>query len=289
MRRLLLLALCMGCGSSTPAPPPVEEATNQTIPPGAEARSLLGKPLYPPPLDNAEKTKKKVALVEARARLREQPNDPARLLEVGERLMDLYRFRDAAQVFTQGVGSAKVELFRERGRARLGLRDFSGAIADRLVVCKGSQTFQDELDLGFAHFAAGEYGPAQKSFERAKAKSATDDDRIESVYWSALAGWRAGTTPVVQGVDELKIEKNQAYLNLIRLEQKKLDAAAVEKMLGTPGADSMVLHFGLGDWYRRQGNAAAARQHWQKVIEQPNWSLPIYIAAEAELARLPEK
>jgi tetratricopeptide (TPR) repeat protein len=281
MRTVPVLLLLVGCGSSTtPVAQPEAPSSDGSLPEGAETVSLLGKALKPPALENAERTRRKVALLEAREAMRERPRDLASVVMLGQRLTDLFRFQDAAQTYTEGLAAHPLatELYRSRGRVRFVLRDFPGAIAD---LASSADDHEGFVQLGFAYFVAGELRNAHEVFEESIRLAKSEEAKAMSMYWTAVCGWRmepAQVSPPPTGGQGV-------YVTLFRLERKELKATDVEKMIGTPGQDALVLRWGLGEWYRRQSNLEAARKQWTTVIEQPDWSQTLYILAEADLSR----
>ena len=79
--------LALSCSALAPAIEP--------LPAGAECRSLLGAPLYSPPIPAEDVAKREAELAGARVAWEAHPEDPARLIEVGRRAAYLNRFREA--------------------------------------------------------------------------------------------------------------------------------------------------------------------------------------------------
>ena len=55
---------------------------------------------------------------------------------------------------------------------------------------------------------------------------------------------------------------------------------------GDDGVGLATYGFGVGHWYLVNGQAAKAREVFEKVLDGPQWAAFGFIAAEAELARM---
>jgi hypothetical protein len=69
------------------------------LPPGAEAWSLFGEPLFAPPLDPDTLRDREKRLAEARARSESAPGDPEAVIWLGRRTGYLGRYREAIAIF----------------------------------------------------------------------------------------------------------------------------------------------------------------------------------------------
>src|SRR5690606_8383587 len=111
-----LLALCTavllsGCGVSA-----ASNLTRDTAP-RAEALSLLGQPLFAPAIDGDARRRMEAQLAEARAAYERQPNDADAIIWLGRRLAYLGYYRDAIEVFSEGIAKHPddARFYRHRG------------------------------------------------------------------------------------------------------------------------------------------------------------------------------
>jgi hypothetical protein len=114
---LVLLALG-GCGGRRAARP---------VPP--EARSLFGKPLYPPPLSKEKSREYTAKLNAAQKQAAAAPGVDANIW-VGRRLGYLGKFREAIDFFTGMIAKTPADprLYRHRGHRYITVREFDAAI-----------------------------------------------------------------------------------------------------------------------------------------------------------------
>src|SRR5215213_5684617 len=136
----LLLGACGGTGT------PARTAPFETVPAldlprvqpsplagdGAEAVSLFGQPLLPPPLAPEVQAEREARLAEARAEAEAHPDDVDALIWLGRRIAYLGRYREAIDVYTRGLEKHPDEprLLRHRGHRYISIRRFDLAIAD---------------------------------------------------------------------------------------------------------------------------------------------------------------
>jgi tetratricopeptide (TPR) repeat protein len=210
-----VLGLLAACSSPGPA---AEE-----LPPGAQCRSLLGRPLYPPPVAEGQREALEKQLVEARARWQAEPEDPDALIWYGRRLGYLGRFDEAVQVFTEGIQRHPddARMWRFRGHRWITLRQFDKSVADLERAAQLIEGQPDEpepsgtpnargvdLDtlhenvwyhLALARFLQGEFEPALEDWERCLGTVRNDDGRAMCAYWIASAAARAAAEAQAAG------------------------------------------------------------------------------------------
>ncbi|MBI4168902.1 MAG: GWxTD domain-containing protein, partial [Acidobacteria bacterium] len=102
------------------------------LPPGAEALSLFGEPLFPPPLPEEVRREREERLASARAAFDRDPGDAEAIIWLGRRTAYLGRFREAVAIFSRGIQAHPDDprLYRHRGHRYVTLRRFDLAIAD---------------------------------------------------------------------------------------------------------------------------------------------------------------
>jgi tetratricopeptide (TPR) repeat protein len=157
------LAACGAAQSpATPDATAAQAPKETALAVGAEAVALTGKQLFPPEMDNAERTRAKVKLLTARQNERASGNDAEGPLGVAVALTELHRFRESLPWFDQAVWRAPEErtMYAKRGRAHFALRDFIRARED-------FQKAGDSEMLGMIALVEGDATAAQLSLQKA--------------------------------------------------------------------------------------------------------------------------
>ena len=87
---------------------------------------------------------------------------------------------------------------------------------------------------------------------------------------------------------DMDIIENHSYRDLLLLFRGEIAPGDLLDENGEP-LDVATQGYGLGTWYLVQGDEAAARAEYERVLESPQWAAFGYIAAEAEIARLRDR
>lgn len=278
----------------------------------AEAVSLLGRslPRPEPPAQLAEA--QNAAIAELRGRLAANPGDAEARLWLGRRLGYLGKYREAVEVFGEGIARhpADARFHRHRGHRYLTLRRLEEAAADferGLALAAGrpdeiepdgmpnlfnkpTSTLKTNLwyHLGLARYLQGDFPRAAEAFTACAALADNPDMWVASVYWQALSLHRAGrgaeAKKAIAAVPaNLAVIENEDYGRLLRL---FAGAARLEDLAsgggGVPGA---TLGYGLGAWHLLEGRPEEARRAFENVVAGDTWAAFGHLAAEAELAR----
>ena len=131
-----------------------------------ETLSLLGEPLYAPPLSKAARATADEALSEARARYNATPNDVAAIIALEQAHLTLGRVGDALEILTHGVEAnpEDARLRLERGRSYIRIRKFELAQKD---LRKAAETLPSaHCSLGLALYLSADYAHARESYAR---------------------------------------------------------------------------------------------------------------------------
>lgn len=295
-------------------------AGQDMLPPGAEARSLLGQPLVPPPLPPAIREGHERRLAEARRAYENTPDNADSIIWLGRRTAYLGRYREAISIFSEGIrkhpGDAR--MFRHRGHRYITIRELDQAIVDfdRAVALTEDEDDQVEPDglpnargiptsslhfniryhLGLAHYLKGEFERAAKIFqEDVEASMATKnaDALVASSHWLYMALRRAGKTveaarvldPVGPG---LEVIENGAYHRLLLFYRGELAVdSLLPKRAGNPASlDDVTTGYGVANWHFYNGRRSEAERLFREIVATSQWIAFAYLAAEAELARL---
>ena len=218
LARVAAAVLCVALGACTSSGSHAEP-----LPAGAQCRSLLGEPLFPPPVAADKRAGLEQQLSEAHARWQAAPDDADALIWYGRRLGYLGQFREAVEVFSEGIQRhpEDARMWRFRGHRWITLREFDKAVAD---LERASQLIQGQPDetepagapnargidldtlhenvwyhLALARFLRGEHAQALADWEACLATVRNDDGRAMCAYWIASAAARAAATAQAQG------------------------------------------------------------------------------------------
>jgi tetratricopeptide (TPR) repeat protein len=307
----LLLAAC--ATARREAPPRAEHV----LPPGAEAWSLFGDPLFPPALDAETKRDREARLAEARARLDAEPDNPDAFVWAGRRTAYLGRYRDAIALFSAGIAKfpTEPELHRHRGHRYISVRRFDVAAADletaaRLIAGKPDEVEPDGLPnarnvptstlhsnvwyhLGLARYVTGDFEKALAAYRNGLDVSKNPDMLVATSHWLYMTLRRLGRDaeaaavldPIREGMDVIE---NRDYHRLLLLYRGELapDALVAEAVDSGNAVGFATVGYGVGNWHLYSGRRAEAVELFRKVVAGGSWASFGYIAAEAELERI---
>jgi tetratricopeptide (TPR) repeat protein len=311
---LMLAFVTAACGGTEPASSPA--ASGAAVAPAAEieATSLLGAPLarmteFP----NREQLEANLSAAEAE--LAANPESADALIWLGRRQAYLWRYRDALDTFSRGVERFPEDprVYRHRGHRHITLRNFDAAIADfeKAATLFAGQPDEIEPDgqpnalnqprstlqfnvwyhLGLAYYLNGDYENALRAYEECMKVSDNDDSIVATADWHWMTLMRLDRKAEADKVlaritPEMDIIENGSYHRRL-LMYKGLETP--EALLDTTTADDLTIAtqgYGVGNWYYVTGDAAKAREIFEKVVSGRSWSAFGYIAAEADLARM---
>jgi tetratricopeptide (TPR) repeat protein len=293
---------------------PVPTLTGVTAGQKPEATSLLGTSLYSPkPAGEAGKQLEE-NLARATEDFLKNPDGADNIIWLGRRLAYAGRFRDAIDVYTRGIEKypRDFRLLRHRAHRYITVREFDKAIADLekatdlirgvpdQVEPPGAPTAPDAppstthfniwYHLGLAYYLKGDFENALRSYTECM-KFSTDDDRLVAtsdwLYMTLRRLNRKGEAarvlePIHKG---LKVVENTAYWDSLLMYKGE---KTPEELLGNKG-DSTTLAtygYGVGNWYFYNGQAARAKEIFEKVVQGAGWPAFGFIGAEADLARM---
>jgi tetratricopeptide (TPR) repeat protein len=279
-----------------------------------EATSLSGKPLYSIDLPNRQKLE--ADLAQAEKDLAAKPNDAGAIIWVGRRYGYLWRYRDAIAMFSRGIAlhPTDARMYRHRGHRHITVRQFDRAIADFEKAVSLIRGKPDEIEpdgapnpagkprstlqfniwyhLALAHYLKGDYEKALTAWNECM-KVSTNDDSIAATsdwLWMTLMrlNRKAEAVRVLERITpKMDILENGSYHRRL-LMYKGLEKP--ETLLDATNADALTVAtqgYGVGNWYYVNGDRARARQIFERVVAGPQWSAFGYIAAEADLQRMP--
>jgi tetratricopeptide (TPR) repeat protein len=307
VRLALLAALSVaGCGSmASQAAAPAARA---------EALSFAGTPLLAPPLTPVARTILERDLAEARTAYERDPYDADAIIWLGRRLAYLGRYRDAIDVFSEGIAKhpADARMYRHRGHRFITTRQLDRAIADLDHAALLVQGQPDEVEpdgqpnrfnipvgtlqsniwyhLALAHYLRHDFERALPAWQRSVELSANDDMVVASSDWLYMTLRRLGQPAEAGRVLErirpdMRILENDAYHRRLLMYKGLLPADSLMPADTEDPVQLATYGYGLANWYLYSGDRATAETLFRRILQGPNWAAFGYIAAEAELAR----
>ena len=282
----------------------------------AEAFSLLGRPLPAPELSEEFRAEQEAQLEKARADLAQRPDDPDAVIWVGRRTAYLGRYREAIEVYSQGIEAHPeyAPLYRHRGHRYITLRRFDDAIADleratELIAGTPDQVEPDGLPnargiptstshsniwyhLGLAHYLKGDFEKAEAAYRECMEFSNNPDMLSATSHWYYMTLKRLGKEREAQVLvapiePDFDVIENEDYYQLLLMYKGRQDPKGLlAGAMLAGGVRLATVGYGVGNWYLTTGQTEAAHKIFRQVAESENWAAFGTIAAEAELARV---
>ena len=292
-------------------------AAQESLPPNAEARSLLGQPLIPGALPPAVREAYEQRLAEARLAYEHTPNDPDSIIWLGRRTAYLGRYREAITIFVEGIRKhpSDARMYRHRGHRFITVRKLDQAIADLERADALTRGTPDEVEpdgipnargiptstlqsniryhLGLAHYLLGHFAKAAEVFGRdvaAAKQSGNPDMLVASSHWLYMALRRSGKPAEAAEVlkpirADLPVIENGSYHRLLLLYKGELSPDSLLKPGELPNPDQLAMAYGVGNWHFYNGREAEGMAVFRRILTSPQWAAFGYVAAEAEVAR----
>jgi len=311
IRLLFGLVLVSGCAARGANP-----ASSTTLPAGAEAMSLRGKPLFAPKLSAETRAAYERRLAEARIAFDANPSDAETIIWLGRRNAYLGKYRESIRIFTEGIAKHPMEarLYRHRGHRYITVRQFDDAIADlnraaELIRGKPDEVEPDGLPnsrniptstlqsniwyhLGLAHYLKGDFERAHEAYREAMKVSTNPDMLVATTNWLYMTLRRLGrfqeaATLLAPITRDMNLIENDSYHRLLLVYKGEIPAeSAVASTSSEDRAlDDATLGYGIGNWHLYRGFKPEANRIFKRVLEGKSWAAFGYIAAEAEMAR----
>ena len=302
-----------GSGDAAPAETPATAVT-PALPEGAEAFSLLGEPLYPPTRPDEVASRQADDIAAARADYDADPDDADAIIWLGRRIGYTGRYRDAIEVFSEGVAKhpEDARMYRHRGHRWISVREFDRAIADlshaaALVAGQPDEvepdgqpnergiptsTLQSNIHyhLALAHYLKGDFETALQSYEDYFAVTTNPDQLVAISHWWYMALRRLGrdeeAAAVLEPVTaELDVIENTSYHRLLLMYKGEIEA---DELWDPESEDpaGVAIAYGVANWHFYNGRVEQGEEMFRRILEGSGWAGFGHIAAEAEIARL---
>jgi tetratricopeptide (TPR) repeat protein len=280
-----------------------------------EATSVTGKPLYPIELPAEMRSALEANLAAAEAEHAKNPANEEAIIWLGRRQAYLWRYRDAIATYSKGLAlhPNSFRLYRHRGHRYITVREFDRAVVDFERAATLIADVPDEVEpdgapnkygkprstshsniwyhLGLAYYLKGDFTNALRAYQQCMKFSANDDMRVATLDWLYMTYRRLGrhgaaTLLLDQVSDKMDILENDSYHRRLLMYKGTLRP---EQLLDTANADDLTIAtqgYGVGNWYFVEGNAAKAREIFERVVQGRQWAAFGYIAAEVDLKRM---
>lgn len=304
MAGAVLVSGCAGAGTSGFA---------RDTAPRAEAMSLLGTPLFAPRIADEPRAVMEQQLAAAREQYNRNPNDAEAIIWLGRRLAYLGYYRDAIEVFTEGIAKhpADARMYRHRGHRFITTRQLARAVADLETAAALVQDRPDEVEpdgqpnqfniptstlksniwyhLALSHYLRHDFASALPVWRRAVDAADNDDMRVAATDWLYMTlrrlGQDAEAALVLERITpDMRILENDAYHRRLLMYKGIL---APDSLMPATTQDAVQLAtygYGIANWQLYNGKTYEAEVLFRRILEAPNWAAFGYIAAEAELA-----
>jgi tetratricopeptide (TPR) repeat protein len=288
------------------------------LPSGAQARSLSGEVLYPPPIASSDLARREEELARARAELEAKPGDLEAQIWVGRRLGYLGRFREAVDAFTLAALDHPDDPrpWRFRGHRYITLRRFDDAQRDLEEAARRIEGRPDEVEpsgapnargieldtlnqnvhyhLGLARYLRGDLEGALAAWRDCRRFSNNADALCSVTHWLYTVLRRLGREAEAQAVldpirADLDVVEYHAYHRLLLAYKGELDPASLLASTSPSGAsavDFATIGYGIANMRLCDGERVRALETLRQVEACEAWHAFGRIAAEAELHRL---
>ena len=294
---LVSSALLAAQGGSPPAAKPYE------------AVSLFGRALAAPSTAPAAEQQ----LAQARRDFDAAPTEE-HYVWLGRRTAYAGRYRDAIAVYSAGLARfpESYRLYRHRGHRYISVRQFARAIADfekaaELVRGKpleiepdgapnkagipvSNTQFNIYYHLGLAHYLARDFAKAEAAYRECLRWSKNDDSVVAVTDWLYMTLRRTGRDREAAALlaplhAAMPLLENGAYLDRLLMFKGVIPEAEFARAApGETAPERAIRDYGLAMAALWRGDAARAREGFERQARSDAWASFATIAAEAELA-----
>ena len=259
-----------------------------------EVRSALGREFRSLPDD-------KGAVAAAEKALAENPKDAKLILKLSQAHASVWEEKEAVAACTRGLNMDPndVDLLVERGHRELPLREFTKAREDlKHAISLDPKQTEGYYHLGLAHYFLGEFAPAADAFCKGRDLVNTQDSLVNFTNWCYVALRRAGKNEeAAKALEKVPAEMKsnpghtEFYFNLVRFYQGRKSVAEIFPPAPRDGADTEAelafdtVTYQLGNWRLYNGDAAKAKEYFERVSKGHVWVTWGFVGSETELAR----
>lgn len=291
----------LGCASA-------ESILFPEVPDGAQAISLLGRPLVSLPADAGTLQK----LQAAKTDYDRNPADAESIIWYGRRIAYAGDYRAAIRVFTRGIERHPddARMYRHRGHRYISIRELDRAIRDlehaaRLIEGTDNEIEPDGLPnaqnipvstlhgniwyhLGLAYYLQHDWSNAWRAFQAGFETGGNDDNLVSTTHWRYMILRRQGKPEQAHKIlDDIRADmnviENDVYHRLCLFYKGKV---RLEEMLSDDpdGPTDAAGDYGVANWFWYNGDENEAVRRLEALASSDGWAAFGVIAAEADLA-----
>jgi tetratricopeptide (TPR) repeat protein len=270
-----------------------------------------------PPVSAETKKEMEAQLGQARRQFEAKPTDPGARIWLGRRLAYLGRFKEAIEVYSEGIKKFPwdARFYRHRGHRYITLRKFSLAIDDFEQAAKLIRGKPDEVEpdgqpnvrniptstlqfniwyhLGLAYYLTGQNQRALDSYRECLKVSKNADALVATSHWLYMTLRRMNRPDEAAKVLEpiragMEIIENDGYYQLLLMYKgmTSLDTLLEKTSKEAGSAASNSILYGIGNWYLYNVHRDEAEKIFRQMVSGDQWTSFGYVAAEADLKRL---
>ena len=280
------------------------------------SKSALPDSIFTTPLGKtyliAEPTEKLLAQYrEAKENYEANPEEVENIIWYGRRTAYLGQYRQAIDIFSQGIEKHPNEprLYRHRGHRFISIREYDKAISDLEKAAELIEGTADEVEpdgmpnalnipvsslhgniwyhLGLAYYLTHQYENAYTAYLRCRESGDLYDNIVSSTHWLYMIQQRLGNPAKADSLlapihaDSTVIE-NQSYADLCMLYKRWIPVDSLLKE-GPANPSNDAIRYGVANWFLYNGDTARARQLMEELVNEKAFSSFGYLAAESDL------
>ncbi|MDX2436129.1 MAG: DPP IV N-terminal domain-containing protein [Acidobacteriota bacterium] len=277
--------------------------------PEAEAVSFLGESLFPP----APQAATEAAYEAARAAWEASPDDVNALIWFGRRSAYLGRYREAINIFSEGIERFPddARLYRHRGHRYITTRQLDNAVADLEHAAWLVEGTEDEVEpdgmpnalgipvstlqsniwyhLGLAYYLQGDNERAERAYRERAASAANNDMMVSTTNWLYMTLRRLGRDAEAAALLEpittdTEVIENEAYLRLCLFYKGAFEESDLQ--IEGLSSSNAAAAYGLATWHMAEGESDIGTAMLEAIVAGDNWAAFGHIAAESDLVRI---
>ncbi len=248
------------------------------------------------------------------AELQRDPDNVEILYRKGRALANLWRYREAFEVYQKcsEIEPLNPIFYRRRGHRYITFRQFDKAVAELKKAAKLNRNnpfvdssftekwgrvaerleFEIRYHLGLAYFLQGQFEKAKKEYELAYEASIADESRVSASYWLCMTLQRlrdrdSHEKALARIRPEMDPGANSTYFDLLMLFKGAKSEHEVMPKDFSKRFETMT--FGVGNFRKFKGDDAGALDIFKKTASDDHWPGFGLIAAEVDLLREKER
>jgi tetratricopeptide (TPR) repeat protein len=301
---ILIGMFLISCGQESPDKAP-QEKEDRVV----QAVSKLGKNLYSAKPSGTALEQ----YTEAKANYEMTPDNPDALIWYGRRTAYLGKYREAIEIYTDGIEKfpEDARFYRHRGHRFISVREFGKAIEDFEKAADLIEGTEDVIEpdgmpnaqnipvsslhtniwyhLGLAYYLENDLENTLRVYRKGIEASQNDDMLVATTHWlymtlRLLGQEEEAEQALVPIQADMNVIENQVYHKLCLFYKGEL---TLEDLTDPEFSAIMndALAYGIGNWYFYNNDKEKAKEVFQKILDGESWASFGFIAAESDFAR----